>query len=249
MVVDANTWGSRAETTERSDPFDLARGQLISIAAVTEDRRSARARRTHPQPTMSEATPEATEPTLLQRVAAGDPDAVEAVMERYGGLVWSIARRLSASAEDAEDAAQEAFIDLWKHAGRYRPEAGKESTFVGMICRRRCIDRLRKRGRRPKLQGIGEGAMSDPALTSDAQTGLEKLAIEDEAAHVARYLSELKPDARQVLELSVYRGLSHSQISEQLELPLGTVKTHVRRSLIRVRELLARDRKTREVPS
>lgn len=181
------------------------------------------------------------EPTLLQRVAQGDASAVNAVVQRYGGLVWSIARRLSPGAEDAEDAVQEVFIDVWKNASRFDPALGSETTFISMICRRRCIDRLRARGRRPQPEAL-------PVVDLPSQTDEQReIEIRDEAASVSRYLDELRPAQRKVLELSIYRGLSHSSISEQLEMPLGTVKTHVRRALIRIRELIAQDSTRAEV--
>ena len=86
--------------------------------------------------------------TLLQRIAKGDASAVQECMETYGNLVWSLARRYSESAADAEDATQEIFLDIWKSAGRFDPERGKETTFIATIARRRLIDRVRAAGRR-----------------------------------------------------------------------------------------------------
>lgn len=188
----------------------------------------------------TEPTPDGS--TLLERIAAGDAGAVDAVVQRYSGLVWSIARRLCRSADDAEDAVQEVFIEVWKHAGRFDPAAGSETTFIATITRRRTIDRLRRIGRRPQLEALPSTELPD---ADDGAAAFEELAVKDEAERVKRHLEELRPEQREVLELSIYKGLSHREIADQLDLPLGTVKTHVRRSLIRIRELIKADEATR----
>ena len=90
------------------------------------------------------------EPTFLERIAAGDPLAVDGCLEKYRGLVWSIARRFAGNHADAEDAVQEVFVELWRHAGRFDPAVAAESTFVATVARRRLIDRHRRRGRQPE---------------------------------------------------------------------------------------------------
>ncbi len=80
---------------------------------------------------------------LLQRIAQGDESAVPACLAAYGGLVWSLARRYASDPSDAEDAAQEVFIELWRHAGRFDPAVASEATFVATVARRRLLDRAR----------------------------------------------------------------------------------------------------------
>ena len=86
--------------------------------------------------------------TLLSDIAAGDPAAVDAFLKRYSGTVWGLARRFCGSTEDAEDATQEIFVDVWRSAERYDPTVGSEITFLMTIARRRLIDRARRQGRR-----------------------------------------------------------------------------------------------------
>lgn len=170
--------------------------------------------------------------SLLQRVAAGDPVAVQAVLDQYGGLVWSLARRFSANQSDAEDAVQEIFLDVWKSAGRFDPAVASEATFVSMIARRRLIDRNRRTGRQPASEPIHDAsAFQSPEVERAAQIG-------DEAARAARAFKDLSQEQQRVLRLSIFHGLSHEKISAATGLPLGTVKTHARRGLIRIRELL-----------
>lgn len=179
-------------------------------------------------------------PTLLQRVAQGDDAAVRGCVDQYADLVWSVARRFVPPAE-AEDAVQDVFIDLWKSAARFDPGVASEAAFVVMIARRRLIDRLRRLTRRPAASALPEWAEAkDGAGGGGNGAGAAERAAEiaEEAAIASRAMNQLSPEQRRVLQLAVSFGYTHTQISEITGLPLGTVKTHVRRGLIKVREAL-----------
>ena len=81
---------------------------------------------------------------LLPRIANGETAAIDECLDRYGGLVWSLARRLSPSPSDAEDAVQEIFVDIWRNASRFREDVASEVTFVAMLARRRLVSRMRR---------------------------------------------------------------------------------------------------------
>jgi len=168
---------------------------------------------------------------ILHRVAAGEPSAVQLALRQFGPLVWSLARKYCPDHADAEDAVQEVFVELWQKAERYDPRLAAESTFVAMIARRRMIDRLRKKRRTQPTMPISEAA--DPPSDQRPETRLE---IADEARIAAAVLAELPEQQAAVIKLSVYDGMPHSAISEQLDVPLGTVKTQIRRGLIKIRE-------------
>lgn len=174
------------------------------------------------------------ERTLLQQVADGSEPAVREVLDKYGGLVWSLVRRFCSSNAEAEDAAQDIFLDVWKSAGRYDPSVAAESTFIAMIARRRLIDRRRKASRGPELRDYVEEA-GVGAIDSLAHSEIE---LSEDAKRARDALSQLRPEQQRVLRLSIYHGLSHERIAEATGLPLGTVKTHVRRGLIKVRSIL-----------
>lgn len=169
---------------------------------------------------------------ILHRIASGDKSAVQECLKLYGGLVWSLARRMSPNTDDAEDAVQEIFIDIWKTAGRFDETQASETTFIAMISRRRLIDRLRKTNRR-----INTNSLED-VLVEPSNNSAQQMQIGVEAREAAEAMKELRPEQQQVLKLSIFQGLSHQEISDLTGIPIGTVKTHARRGLIRIREIL-----------
>ena len=158
-------------------------------------------------------SPDVNQP-ILPRIATGDSGAVKECMERYGALVWSIARRMAPSPTDAEDAAQEIFVELWKSAARFDESKASEPAFIAMIARRRMIDRLRAQQRRPQTTAIPE----DFDIPSDDHLVAERSI---EASLAMRALDTLKPEHRRIILLSVVHGLSHGEISEKTEIPLA----------------------------
>lgn len=180
-------------------------------------------------------------PTLLQRVASNDPAAISGVLDQFGGLVWSLARRFSYNDADAEDAVQEIFTEVWKSASRYDPGVASEATFIAMIARRRLIDRGRKAGRRLDNQPLPDAAAGGSVAAPEPRSS--RVDLRDEAAYAAEALQLLTTEQQRVLRLSICHGLSHERIADATGLPLGTVKTHARRGLIRIRELLEERKK------
>ena len=166
--------------------------------------------------------------SVLQRIAQGDAAAVADCIRRYGGLVWSLARRYLGP-EEAEDAVQEIFIDLWKSANRFDAAVASEETFVAMIARRRLIDRGRKRQRQPNLQELPADLSELVSSSPDA----EERAM---ASQIGTLLRELKPEHRRIVTLSLVYGFSHGEIATALGVPLGTVKTTLRRSIQKLRD-------------
>lgn len=179
---------------------------------------------------------------LLPRVAQGHASAIDECLDRYGGLVWSLARRLSPSAADAEDAVQEIFVDLWKNADRFREEFSGEATFVAMLARRRLIDRLRKLRREIASEPIDENV-----LQHASPVALPAAELAEEGTRATACLEQLRSEERKVLELSIYHGLPQASIAKQTGLPLGTIKTHARRGLSRLRDCMQVGSKRRQM--
>ncbi len=178
------------------------------------------------------------EEQLLARLADGEAGAAQAVIRAYGGLVWSLALRFCRTRDDAEDAVQEILTDLWKSAHRYRSSRASERVFITMIARRRLIDRLRRERRRSEVEPMATGPEAE--MTSPGDRG-ERSWDAERAAQALQYLSA---DQRQVLNMSILQGMTQREIAEATETPLGTVKTHMRRGLIRLREVMETDEMT-----
>lgn len=170
--------------------------------------------------------------SLLAQVAAGDDGAVAACVDVYSSLVWSLARRFTSNRAEAEDAVQEIFIDLWSSAGRFDSSKASETTFIAMVARRRLIDRLRKTSREPPMDDI------DAAFDLGTPGPAAATEVKDEAARAARLIKTLTPEQQQIIQLSVYQGHTHRSIADSLGIPLGTVKTHLRRGLLRIRNAM-----------
>lgn len=167
--------------------------------------------------------------SLLHRIAAGDQSALEAFMDRYGPLVWSLACRFSSDETDADDAAQDALLAVWRSAGRFDPARSCEETFVAMIARRKLIERMRMQAR---------SAMPNPAPTDLGMPASALIERSEDVVRAGQILADLRPDELRVIRMSVLQGLTHAEISARLGTPMGTVKTHVRRGLARVRDAL-----------
>ena len=170
--------------------------------------------------------------TVLDGVARGDGHAMRQCIERFGGLVWAIARRMTRSRADAEDAVQEVFVDVWRSAGRYDPAQGSEKVFIATIARRRLIDRIR-RGRLQQ-HTTDESALDDLRFAEPGNHG----EVRAEAERAARAVARLRPQQQRILRMGLLEGMTHSEIASATGLPLGTVKTLMRRGLIQAREWL-----------
>lgn len=176
-------------------------------------------------------------PSVLQRIAAGDQRAVTECLDQYGGLVWSLARRLTPNESDAEDAVQEIFVEIWRFADRFDATKASEATFVAMLARRRLIDRLRRHNRQPVEEEFDDTLSVAPSAENAAEVGTD-------VARVAAAMAQMKPEQQQALHLSAWLGMSHGAIADKMGLPLGTVKSHIRRGLLALREQLGEDMTT-----
>ena len=181
---------------------------------------------------------------VLPRVASGEAAAVEECLDRYGGLVWSLARRYCSAVADAEDAVQEVFVELWRCADRFDPDIAAEATFVTMIARRRIIDLLRRRRAPQRDEALVEDVV-DPAATHEFG-GVERT---EEVERIRAFMVQLRDEERRVLELAISEGLSQSKIAQITGWPLGTVKSHARRGMAKLRDLVGASPQASEADS
>jgi len=174
--------------------------------------------------------------SILHRVADGEPAAIRELTDRYGGLVFALARRFSFDQSEVDDAVQEIFVALWKSAARFDPAIGSEDTFVAMVARRRLIDRRRRISRRIQAAPTDQEIL---AASAAAPIEADKSENNELGAWAMEQLHKLRPEQQMVIRMSILRGLSHEQIAQATGMPLGTVKTHVRRGIMALRESAA----------
>jgi len=182
------------------------------------------------------AEDQAADRTALTRMAHGDHDALAELYDRHARPVYSLALRILQDSADAEDVVQEAFAQAWTQASRYDVQRGAVAAWLLTLTRSRAIDRLRSKRARPD-RSAGENTIADvadAAATPDVQ-----LLSAEQVDRVRVALRDLPALQRVTLELAYYEGLSHAEIAEQMEQPLGTVKTRIRQGMIRLREALA----------
>jgi RNA polymerase sigma-70 factor, ECF subfamily len=176
-------------------------------------------------------------PTILQRISNGDQSAANDCVDEYGGLIWRLARRYLDRAEsEVEDAVQDVFLELWLHADRFDPSKGSEAAFVATLAHRRIIDRQRKistqrRHERKSANELTSSNRSIPSLAADHEGANQGPLYGKELANGFDKLPETEQTA---LWMSAYRGLSHRDISEITDVPIGTVKSRIRRAMIRL---------------
>lgn len=183
---------------------------------------------------MARFSEDASDAELVKHLKSGHQDALRVLYSRYSNLVYTIAFKMLNSASEAEDLTQDVFLNFWKQE-KFDPSRAALSTYLCVITRSRALNRLKQRGSQQrsleKLQ-----AMPPPELT--ASTPLENASLEEQQQTLKQVLAELPDRQRQILELNFYQGVSQSNIAQQLDLPLGTVKTNARQGLLTLRRRL-----------
>jgi RNA polymerase sigma-70 factor, ECF subfamily len=171
----------------------------------------------------------------LQKVAAGEHPALAQCYDLMGGAVFSLAVRMLRDRPAAEDVTQDIFVQVWRQAGNFDASRGSPEAWIMMIARTRILDRLRSRSSGIVLKSVGDALPDSPA----GDDWPEDLAITREhAVNVRQALAELPADQRQALELAFFDGLTHVEISQKTNVPLGTIKTRIRLGLLKVRDHL-----------
>ncbi len=173
--------------------------------------------------------------SLMQRVASDAPGAVDDLYERFGSLVYRMAYQAMPTTEEAEDAVQEVFVRLWKTADRYDPARAALVTWVMLITRRHLVDRLRRKRARISAGALDEGQLGAGHVgrAEVAESGIEH---DEKFAGVMERIAELPELQRAVVTRAYLRGQTLRQIGEELDTPLGTIKSALSRALVRLRE-------------
>ncbi len=175
---------------------------------------------------------------LLEQVARGDRGAVMALYDRFAPALMAVALRITGGRAEAEDVVQEVFTRAWREATTFDRARGSAAAWLVTLTRNRAIDVVRSRKRRGRHED--EQTHEEPVVVAPPATPEVEVVDAERAAAVRRALDALRPEQRQVLELSYFGGLSHSEIAAKLNQPLGTVKTRIAQAVKRLRDELAR---------
>lgn len=169
--------------------------------------------------------------TILERIAAGEKSAVEECIKTYGGLVWKIARKHAFNNEDAEDAVQEIFTSIWMNAHRFDAEKSPESAFVCLLAKRKSIDLFRKHRRERQETELVETGGAD----KHAHDGHRNVLLNMDLKPVVEALRNLPEKENELIKSSIFNGNSHQEIADIFQIPLGTVKSKIRRGINKIR--------------
>ena len=170
----------------------------------------------------------------LAACANRDRAAFARLYQATSAKLYGVAVRILRREDWAEEVLQECYVSIWAHAPDYRPGLAAPMTWMTSIVRNRCLDWLR----RPRLELADEDGALTEAAESDAPGPLEALERSKDRHAVARCLGELEARQRQAIALAFYDGLSHAELASHMREPLGTVKTWVRRGLLKLKSCL-----------
>ena len=170
------------------------------------------------------------EAELVARLQGGDEGALAELYERLGGNVYALALKLLKSREEAEEVVQDTFLTLYRKAESYKTPHHSPRAFIYTIARNEALSRLRKRGARPsKADGLD---VHDPTTVFSAPAPADPTT----PLFVDKMLEQLDGEERKLLEGSFYSGYTHAELAELTDLPLGTVKSKLRRALLKLRD-------------
>lgn len=175
---------------------------------------------------------------LVARLTRGDLRALEELYGRYARPVYSLALRILGDTSDAEEATQDVFERVWRHAPAFDAERGRFGTWLMSMTHHVAIDKVRKRQRRPQTIDSETAERVTQVLPDEQQDVSETTLRSLEAQQVRRALLSLPESQKQAIELAYFGGLSHLEIAAVLGDPLGTVKARIRRGMDRLRSAL-----------
>jgi RNA polymerase sigma-70 factor (ECF subfamily) len=173
---------------------------------------------------------------LLERIRAGDEAALADLYDRYTPLLYPVALRILRHGPDAEDAVQDAWMQVWKRSATYDPRRGAVVAWLLTVVRTRALDRWRSLAARARA----ESAVDPEPLNAPPDPSHDSV-VAQLARRVREALAQLGAPQRQVLEIAYFEGLSQSEIAERVGAPLGTVKSWTRQGLQKLKELLPQE--------
>lgn len=170
---------------------------------------------------------------LITATARGDHSSFALLFDRLAPPLYSVAYKMLGDSNEAQDAVQDAFVQIWRRAAHYDHRQSSVFTWAVLLTRSRVIDRLRARARRGRL---AEESQEKSEIASTVESSADIMERKEEAARVRSAVAELPPEQREALELAFFTALTHEEIAARLNHPLGTVKARIRRGLLKLRQ-------------
>lgn len=175
---------------------------------------------------------QATEESLIKELKARNTRALSTLYEKYSPALYGVVCRLVNDDHLAEDILQEAFVKIWNNAEGYDPSKGRLFTWMLNICRNAAIDKMRGKGFK-----AGKKTASDETILYDNPANAYD-DVKPETIGIREIVEKLKPEWKQIIDLVYFNGYTHQEVSEELNLPLGTVKTRLRSAILFLREYI-----------
>ncbi|MCA9912743.1 MAG: sigma-70 family RNA polymerase sigma factor [Anaerolineae bacterium] len=173
---------------------------------------------------------------LLENIQAGDEEALLMLHDRYANIVYSVAYRVLNNGQDAEEVVQDVFLRVWEKAASFDSAKGNFTTWIATIARRAAIDRLRSRTRKTPDQVVSMDAaphLWETTLVQEDMTDLQRSLLSA--------MSELSTEQQEAIQLAYFHGMSHADIAAHLKRPLGSVKSHIRLGMQKLRGIWLQD--------
>jgi RNA polymerase sigma-70 factor (ECF subfamily) len=178
---------------------------------------------------------------LIALIAQKDPDALDELYQRYKRIVFSLAYNAVGNPATAEEITLDVFTRIWEHAKTYQTEQARVNTWLTRIARNRAIDVLRRQGSRGHQQTV-RWAEAPDQLAAPQNSPEREVELSLQRTRIRRAIAQLPVEQQQALLLAYVKGFSHREIAEELEQPLGTVKTRIRQAMKKLRQLLVDER-------
>jgi len=176
---------------------------------------------------------------LLERISNGEEDALSELYDMYSRLICSLIIKIVKSHEEAEDLIQSLFIKIWNKASSFDRTKGNVYSWLTTLARNSAIDRIRSKQYKNSRDNLGEIDKAEIFGNKEELTGLDSAIIKERAELVSKALNQIPAEQSNVIELAYFQGLTQSEMSEELNIPLGTVKTRMRQALIKLEKILS----------
>lgn len=173
---------------------------------------------------------------LIAAIAQGDQRAFGALYDETSRLVYSLVLRMLANPADAEEVTLDVYSKVWRAAATYDSRRGTVLAWLVTLARSRAVDRIRSRDSRERREEVRDLPLDAAVSEPDPE---QRAAFDQRRQQVNRALNQLPAEQRESIELAYFDGLTHTEISERLALPVGTVKTRIRLGMIKLRDALA----------